>query len=1166
MTFVRDLDPGMGQAVAERTVLRKKQDGSWENWGEVADRVAVGNVSLGTDEPVWAIRQSEEYITLHKHIAKASILMSGRHLQHGDETQSTRNMEIFTNCATAATSFALFYLLLNGSGVGRAYDDDMMLANWDNSPALRVVLDSNHPDFDYSAHESARDARHKYGSGKDVMWFEVPDSREGWAKALELWENATFEKIHRDKLLILDFTNVRPKGAPIKGMQNKPSSGPVPLMNAFMKAASLKGSGLAPWKQAMYIDHYFAECVLVGGARRCLPEGTIVTTSTGSKLIENIIVGDVIKTIKGEHKVTATFDQGIQKTIIIRHEFGNFECTPNHRVAVFNTPFTWEFKEAKDLISGDRLVYDPTGWESDIVTKLPIHQKTEQQLSSRNTTGIDIFVPELDEDLAWMIGAFHGNGSVSIPEDGHGSLSFACHSNRSDIVEKFAKQIARFGVNPKISQRSEENTIDVRVRCVQLATYFKTNIKKNGSGDLEVPAFISNARKSIRASYLAGIFDTDGCATNRPMTVMSSVCLQFLKELQTLCLSLGFLTSTSSSKKTRRPSHWKPIYNLVVKGGEGRNRFLEVVSPYSIKATEAPAYKVSRGLYSFPTPMVDEYRKGNKFPGKLTPNENQTTDWLSRKNGLSFSALPVEFKGIEEGREVHTYDIEVDEIHQFTANGFVVHNSARMSTKSWRDPNVVDFIKIKRPIEFSGKSLDEVVEFRKENPMTFSFLWSSNNSVTVDAEFWQLLELKRTEELYKSELAVHARKVFKLITECSYGDGTGEPGLINQDRLVHNNEGFEDLTKGDYIGSERYQLNEDTQLYLAKLAKKTKKKKYVMITNPCGEIALHQLGGYCTIADVVPFHADSLDEAEEAFRATTRALIRVNTMNCLYAKEVKRTNRIGVGITGIHEFAWKFFGFGFRDLIDEEKSKSFWETIKRFSDAVVDEATKYSKKLGVNVPHTMTTIKPAGTTSKLFGLTEGWHLPSMPYYLRWVQFRHDDPLVKVYQEAGYPVRELQQYQGTIIVGFPTAPTITKLGIEDKLVTAGEATPEEQYQWLMLGEKYWLGDVAPNQISYTLKYVPESVSYSEFKEMLLKYQSKIRCCSVMPQEDAVAFEYQPEQQITKAQYEQISRSIKGTVKEDIDKVHVDCANGACPVDFIEKSNGQEISNNDKAQLH
>lgn len=133
-----------------------------------------------------------------------------------------------------------------------------------------------------------------------------------------------------------------------------------------------------------------------------------------------------------------------------------------------------------------------------------------------------------------------------------------------------------------------------------------------------------------------------------------------------------------------------------------------------------------------------------------------------------------------------------------------------------------------------------------------------------------------------------------------------------------------------------------------------------ILVHNCGEIALTVLGGFCVIADVVPFHADTLEEAEDAFRVATRALIRVNTMDSIYGKEVKRTNRIGVGMTGVHEFAWKFFRLGFRDLLDEEKSKPFWMTLARFNRAVREEAEHYCKKHGLTLPHTMTTNKPAG--------------------------------------------------------------------------------------------------------------------------------------------------------------------------------------------------------------
>lgn len=203
------------------------------------------------------------------------------------------------------------------------------------------------------------------------------------------------------------------------------------------------------------------------------------------------------------------------------------------------------------------------------------------------------------------------------------------------------------------------------------------------------------------------------------------------------------------------------------------------------------------------------------------------------------------------------------------------------------------------------------------------------------------------------------------------------------------------------------------------------------------------------------------------------------------------------------------------------------------------------------------------TTSKLFGLTEGAHLASMREFLRWVQFRHDDPLILEYAEKGYPVRKLKTYSGTTIVGFPTQPLICTLGMGDKLVTAAEATPEEQYQYLRLLEKYWIVGVEEdgetpledrgNQVSYTLKYDPKVVTFGEFKRTLLEGQSTVRCCSVMPQSDTSAYEYLPEQPVSKHEFELIAQAIQeSNIKEDIGLEHIDCSTGACPVSFNENA--------------
>ncbi|MCL2874709.1 MAG: ribonucleoside-diphosphate reductase [Betaproteobacteria bacterium] len=718
-----------------------------EEWADVAERVARGSASLeprGSSLPGLSLAE-REYEDMAHHLRQASILMSGRHLQHGDENQAGRNIEVFCNCATSATSFLTFYLLLNGSGVGRSYDDAMMAVDYNYLPVVVPVIDATHADIQSGEIQALdlRTAKHLY-AGRRIHVFEVPDSREGWAKALEKMELMAFKRDLRDDVLLLDFSKVRPRGAPIMGMQGRPASGPGTLMTAIRNVAVLRDAGMAPWRAAMYADHYLAECVLVGGARR----------------------------------------------------------------------------------------------------------------------------------------------------------------------------------------------------------------------------------------------------------------------------------------------------------------------------------------------------------------------------------------------------------------------AARMAMKFWKDESVLDFIRVKRG----------------------GFLWSSNNSVMVDAEFWDYVKRPiRGSRAEDHDLIRHANAVFNAICEAAYHDGTGEPGFINVDKLAWNDDGVEALADGKFAESERYKLDDSTIELTKALYEAWRGGQYQAGVNPCAEISISSLGAYCTIADVVPYHANNQSpdlwdaDAENAFRVATRALIRTNTMNSLYGKEVARTNRIGVGITGLHEWAWARFGFGWKDIVNEEASKVMWLTLSRFKRAVTSEARDYALALGMAVPHTNTTIKPAGTTSKLFGLTEGAHLPSMREYIRWVQFRNDDPLVDEYRAKGYPVKKLQTYSGTTIVGFPTQPLICTLGMGDKLVTAAEATPEEQYEYLRLLEKYWIVGVEEdgvtaledrgNQISFTLKYNPDAVSFKAFKQTLLANQSTVRCCSVMPQTDTSAYEYVPEQAVEKSHYELICAAIAANdavIKEDVGLEHVDCASGACPVSWNENA--------------
>jgi ribonucleoside-triphosphate reductase (formate) len=771
----RTLDAGMGVAVARRTVFRPSDA---DDFGRVADRVAAGNMALLGRDPTDADRR--EHARLRNAIATGALLTSGRHLQHGDQDQPTRNMEVFTNCATAIVSFAKFYLLLNGSGVGRSYDDALSVVDWGQAPTLRLYLSPDHPDYPRDGEGLCRFGRDMgvlawdatagtadlaparaflrdnliadpNTAPADAVHHRIADSREGWAKAMEILEAMAFRGEH-DRTLVLDFSDIRRAGSPIRGMQGRPASGPVSLLRAFINIRRdvIGRSAVLPlWEQALLVDHHLSTEVQVGGARR----------------------------------------------------------------------------------------------------------------------------------------------------------------------------------------------------------------------------------------------------------------------------------------------------------------------------------------------------------------------------------------------------------------------AARMATKSWRDPDVLRFIRAKSE----------------------GGLWTANHSIMVDAEFW-----RRVHDAGATDpLTTHAQSVFEEATRCAWING--EPGFINGDKLEDHRTGtawekpvYEDGR--DFRGT-RYQVREASGL-LAEASRRAAESRFPVTTNPCGEIALHVTGGYCVIADYAPLLACPvpLDEVlpgeapetvaalwdarvEDSVRLGVRFLMRANGMDALYGEEVARTNRMGIGPTGLHEWAWLRFGFDFNDLLEEHTSAPFWALLDRFSAAAKDEANAYAAERGLARPVTVTTVKPAGTTSKLFGLTEGAHLPARRQYLRWVQFKGtqdqetgawdggSDPLLAEYAARGYPMRTLKTFPGMTVVGFPTVPLLLRLGLGGRSVTAGEATPAQQYRWLRLLERHWIGEEQGNQVSYTLKILTNRHDLDSFRRIVREQQPLVRCCAVLPSrpDDELGYEYLPEEDVSAERFAAIVDGIDVAAPvEGVDLVHLQCEAGVCPI--------------------
>ena len=84
----------------------------------------------------------------------------------------------------------------------------------------------------------------------------------------------------------------------------------------------------------------------IGGGSACFVAGTKVTMANGTKKnIEDIDVGEQVKTIYGDQKVISTFKKETNSTIVINNQV---ECTPDHKFLVIN-------KKDKDKITENNL-------------------------------------------------------------------------------------------------------------------------------------------------------------------------------------------------------------------------------------------------------------------------------------------------------------------------------------------------------------------------------------------------------------------------------------------------------------------------------------------------------------------------------------------------------------------------------------------------------------------------------------------------------------------------------------------------------------------------------------------------------------------------------------------------------------------------------------------
>lgn len=280
---------GLGYIVYLRTYARKRDDGNLERWDETVQRITEGNFKIEatrleeigklTDSRLEQLRtEAERFYHL---VFNLVMTPPGRGLWMSGTDYAERVGDAENNCwgvsmrpqpyfseEAPRVSFApvfTFDQAMKGGGVGinvqRKYVD--LIPKVKNNLNLVITCSSNHTDYESELQDRT--------VPNDGMFFTepfvVPDSREGWAEALGKVIDTHYDGTTE---LVVDISNIRPRGSDIKGFGGT-ASGPAPLVDMLTKVNEILNRRNGDYVTSTEwgdVVQLIGTCVVAGNVRR----------------------------------------------------------------------------------------------------------------------------------------------------------------------------------------------------------------------------------------------------------------------------------------------------------------------------------------------------------------------------------------------------------------------------------------------------------------------------------------------------------------------------------------------------------------------------------------------------------------------------------------------------------------------------------------------------------------------------------------------------------------------------------------------------------------------------------------------------------------------------------------------------------------------------------
>jgi len=444
-----------------------------------------------------------------------------------------------------------------------------------------------------------------------------------------------------------------------------------------LKGARVRYSSIENWSKNTYnlntkraIVHEDGIIEWVNGNLGCLTGESKIFSSKGPIEIQSLEVGNKIyvwnkktnkidksriknKIFSGNKRVYKLEAGGREIETSSNHPFLNLVRKKNkkeHKKGFFYT----EWKPLEQLKVGDIIGISkkiPIEGKPYILPRIEVGYKTESknQYSKfvMNTSYLynkKISIPnETNENFMWLMGLIMGDGHI---DSKNNKINIATHITE-DYRNKLIKIIKDlFGY--KVTEKKERYIIiNSKILC-QLFT--KIGFSRN-AGTEKVPKWVFTLPEKQILSFLAGYFDSDG-HVEKGGIYFTSINKPLLEQIKLLGIQTGFGVSkvfvhgkakekTILGKKTYAKDSWRILFN-------------------SKKIKELPS-KCKR--------------KKEKIMKTKTRRKDSSSGGLNFKSKTNEEIGFVRIKRIEEIGIRPTYDLEIENHHNFIANGFIVHNS-----------------------------------------------------------------------------------------------------------------------------------------------------------------------------------------------------------------------------------------------------------------------------------------------------------------------------------------------------------------------------------------------------------------------------------------------------------------------------------------------------------